>query len=58
MVAGMCVRTLRRYGGSGLGLGAQALPCHGGDISAESVPGRGACFTLRIPASMASLAIA
>ncbi len=41
----------RTQPGSGLGLSivAQAVARHGGAVAAESVPGRGATFTVRVP---------
>jgi two-component system, OmpR family, sensor kinase len=41
----------RRYRGAGLGLAVvRAIArAHGGEVSVESCPGEGACFTLRLP---------
>jgi signal transduction histidine kinase len=44
------------YEGTGMGLAIcrKIANRHGGDISAESVPGRGTCFTITLPASRAA----
>jgi signal transduction histidine kinase len=43
--------TSSRYGGTGLGLAITQHYCHmmGGDLSAESAPGKGTSFTLWLP---------
>lgn len=44
--------TTRKYGGTGLGLAITRRFCQmmGGDVNVESAPGKGAMFTIRVPA--------
>jgi signal transduction histidine kinase len=43
--------TTRKYGGTGLGLALVWRFCQlmGGDVAVDSAPGRGSCFTVRLP---------
>jgi two-component system, OmpR family, sensor histidine kinase SenX3 len=48
----------RQIRGTGLGLSlvSRVMRAHGGGVSVESTPGRGTCFTLRLPCDPEELA--
>ncbi len=53
------VTTTRKYGGTGLGLALVSRFCQmmGGDVSVESQPGVGSCFTVRLPREVPEVAV-